>query len=196
MAANQTFTVAGLVANNAGSFGTLVKTGAGTLALTSSGAINLGGTTLEFNGALLVNNGTINGTTNVNFGSVAKGVGTYGVVNVDRGGVYAPGNSPGVSNAAAVHFDSSPTVVGGPTLMIELAGIAPGTGYDQLHVTGQLSLGGTLAVSLIDGFTPAAGNSFDILDWGSLSGDVFDDQSADAQRARVEHFAALHDRRA
>ena len=54
--------------------------------------------------------------------------------------------------------------------MIELAGTAAGTAYDQLHVTGPLALGGTLAVSIIDGFTPAAGNSFDILDWGSLSG--------------------------
>jgi hypothetical protein len=33
-----------------------------------------------------------------------------------------------------------------------------------------LSLGGRLEVSLIEGFTPAAGNSFDILDWGTLSG--------------------------
>ena len=33
-----------------------------------------------------------------------------------------------------------------------------------------LSLGGTLKVSLINGFQPLAGNSFDILDWGTLSG--------------------------
>jgi hypothetical protein len=33
-----------------------------------------------------------------------------------------------------------------------------------------LSLGSTLQVSLINGFKPVAGNTFDILDWGSLSG--------------------------
>jgi hypothetical protein len=33
-----------------------------------------------------------------------------------------------------------------------------------------LSLGGTLAVSLINSFTPAAGNSFDILDWNTRTG--------------------------
>jgi hypothetical protein len=33
-----------------------------------------------------------------------------------------------------------------------------------------LTLDGTLAVLLINGFSPTAGNSFDILDWGSLSG--------------------------
>jgi hypothetical protein len=134
------------------------------------GAINLGSQTLELNGGLLVNNGTVSGTTNVNFGAVAKGAGAYGVVNVNQGGVYAPGNSPGISTAASVLFDNAPTIVAGPTLMIELAGVAPGTGYDQLHVTGNLSLGGTLAVSLINGFTPVAGSSFDILDWGALSG--------------------------
>ena len=127
-------------------------------------------TSIELNGGLLVNNGTISGITDVNYGSLAKGTGVYGVVNVGQGGVYAPGNSPGIVTAAAVHFDNTPVTSGAPVLQIELAGIAPGTQYDQLHVTGQLSLGGTLEVSLVDGFAPAAGNTFDILDWGTLSG--------------------------
>jgi PEP-CTERM motif-containing protein len=123
------------------------------------------------NGGLLVNNGTITGTTDVNYGSLAKGTGVYGVVNVNQGGMYAPGNSPGIVTAAAVNFDNTPVNSGAPVLQIELAGTTPGTGYDQLHVTGQLSLGGTLQVLLVNpSFTPAAGNSFDILDWGSLSG--------------------------
>jgi hypothetical protein len=33
-----------------------------------------------------------------------------------------------------------------------------------------LTLGGTLNVSLINGFSPTLGNSFDILDWGALTG--------------------------
>ena len=37
-------------------------------------------------------------------------------------------------------------------------------------MAGQLLLGGALAVSFINGFTPLASNSFDILDWGALSG--------------------------
>ena len=37
-------------------------------------------------------------------------------------------------------------------------------------MAGALSVGGTLNVSLINGFSPAAGQSFDILNWGSLSG--------------------------
>jgi hypothetical protein len=39
-----------------------------------------------------------------------------------------------------------------------------------LIVAGALSLGGVLDVTLINGFTPSAGQSFNILDWGSLAG--------------------------
>jgi hypothetical protein len=55
-------------------------------------------------------------------------------------------------------------------LDIQLGGTSVGTQYDKLNVAGQLSLGGTLAVSLINSFHPAVGNTFDILDWNSLSG--------------------------
>jgi hypothetical protein len=130
----------------------------------------VGSTTIELNGGLLVNNGIITGTTDVNYGSLAKGIGTYGVVNVGQGGVYAPGNSPGIVTASAVNFDSTPVSSGAATLQIELAGTTPGSEYDQLHVTGQLSLGGLLQVVLLPGFTPAINNRFDIMDWGTLSG--------------------------
>ena len=149
----------------------MVLGGGSRTTINSGGAINLtGGTMIELNGGLLVNNGTISGTTDVNYGSLAKGSGVYGVVNVNQGGIYAPGNSPGISTAAAVTFDNTPVSSGAPVLQIELAGIAPGTQYDQLHVTGQLSLGGILQISLLNAFAPAAGNTFDILDWGTLSG--------------------------
>ena len=56
------------------------------------------------------------------------------------------------------------------TVQIEIGGTTPGTQYDQLHVTGQLALGGTLNVSVINSFNLAAGNLFDFLDWGSVNG--------------------------
>jgi hypothetical protein len=62
------------------------------------------------------------------------------------------------------------TLVGGTSLSMELGGATAGTQYDQLHVGGELSIGGILAVSLINGFVPAVGSSFDLLDWGTLSG--------------------------
>jgi hypothetical protein len=53
---------------------------------------------------------------------------------------------------------------------MELGGSTVGTGYDKIHVDGQLSVGGVLSVSLINGFAPAAWTTFDLLDWGSLAG--------------------------
>jgi hypothetical protein len=55
-------------------------------------------------------------------------------------------------------------------LFIEIGGTTVGSQFDQVHVTGQLALDGTLNVSLINSFTPVIGNSFDILDWTTLSG--------------------------
>ena len=154
------------------SFANLVAGGGSRTTVNAGGTIDLlVGSQLDLNGGLLVNNGTINGSVNVNYGSLAKGTGTYGVVNVNTGGVYSPGNSPGISTAAAVTLDSTAAGTNGsPVLAIELAGSSPGTQYDQLHVTGQLSLSGTLQVSLINGFVPVAGQTFDILDWGTRSG--------------------------
>ncbi len=151
--------------------GNLANGGGSRTTVNSGGIIVLmDGSELDLNGALLVNNGTINGTVNVHDGSLAKGAGVYQNVIVTDRGTYAPGNSTGVSTASSVAFDNTPTSSGGPTLEIELTGTAPGAEYDQLHVTGQLSLGGTLAVSLINNSAPATGSLFDILDWGSLIG--------------------------
>jgi hypothetical protein len=173
------FLNSGVLTINSGStlynFGTnLVNGGGSRTTVNPGGVINLnagGSTQIDLNGALLVNNGTITGgAVNVYYGSLAKGTGMYGVVNVFDGGIYAPGNSPGISTAAAVTFDNAPFTTGGPALQIEIAGTTAGTQYDRLNVTGQLSLAGTLQVALTDGFSPAAGNSFDILNWSTLSG--------------------------
>ena len=46
-----------------------------------------------------------------------------------------------------------------------------GTQYDQLRVGGSATLDGTLNVSLANGFTPADLDSFQVLTFGSRSGD-------------------------
>ena len=78
---------------------TLVSFGGGIVTVMPGGQINPaadgGGETLDLHGSLLVNNGTVNGVTNVYFGSLAQGAGVYGPVNVYNGGKFKPGNSPG-----------------------------------------------------------------------------------------------------
>lgn len=57
------------------------------------------------------------------------------------------------------------------TLDIEIGGLTPCTGYDRFTVQQHLTLNGAkLRVTIINGFALAAGQSFDVLDWGTLSG--------------------------
>jgi hypothetical protein len=81
-------------------------------------------------------------------------------------GVVAPGNSPGcVTDQGNVVFE------GGASLQIELGGTTPCTGYDQYTVNLSLTLHSpTLNVTLFNGYLPKAGDSFDILNWGTLTG--------------------------
>ena len=92
------------------------------------------------------------------------GGGTGGGDIIFKGDI-RPGNSP-----ATVEFENKVALGTGATLHIEVGGTLPGLQYDQVQVTGSLSLDGTLAVSLINGFSPALGNTFDILDWMSRTG--------------------------
>lgn len=81
-------------------------------------------------------------------------------------GKVSPGNSPGcVTDHGNVTFEGS------AWLEIELGGATACTGYDQYTVNLSLRLNGpTLRVLLISGFVPAAGQRFDVLNWGTLTG--------------------------
>jgi hypothetical protein len=80
-------------------------------------------------------------------------------------GEHRPGNRP-----APVKIGGAVFYGGRSSLDLETGGMAAGSQFDKVAVAGQLSVGGTLSVPLIIGFTPAAGQSFDLLDWGTLSG--------------------------
>jgi hypothetical protein len=74
----------------------------------------------------------------------------------------APGLSPGLLAVNGNYIQRA-----GGTLQIELGGLTAGTQYDRLAITGEATLGGTLNVSLLGGFRPAVGDSFQILTFGS-----------------------------
>lgn len=56
------------------------------------------------------------------------------------------------------------------TSTMELGGTARGTQYDAINVAGKLTFGGTLQVTLFNGFNPALGDSFNLFDWGTTAG--------------------------
>ena len=91
--------------------------------------------------------------------SLLGGGGAVGAVAAPAGAIIPgliPGPSAGLLAAGSVAFSGS------AQLQVELNGLAPGTGYDQLSVTGSVSLGG-VPLRLAVGFTPEAGAVFTIM---------------------------------
>lgn len=113
----------------------------------------------------LINNGHIIGNSaaqRITLPGYVKGVGTFD--NVIFTGTFAPGLSPTSLVAGSVALSNT------STLLMELGGTSPGSGYDQILSSGTLALDGVLQLALINGFTPAAGQSFNLFDWSSASG--------------------------
>ena len=116
----------------------LVNGGGAKMIVNHDGHVVLaGGTSLDLNGSLLVNNGVITGPTNVNYGSLAKGAGIYGAINITDGGRFSPGNSPGLATSGATTWNA------GGNYVVEIgdAGGVAGEGWDKWLINGQLDLG-------------------------------------------------------
>jgi fibronectin-binding autotransporter adhesin len=142
-------TFSGIITGSGG----LAKSGAGTLTL--SGLNDYSGSTSVTAGNLIVGDGTSGSAANSAFtisgtGSLS-GSGTIGALTVSIGGTVAPGNSPGILHTGDFELD-------GGTLLVELNGTSAGSQYDQIHVTGTVTLDGLLSLSM--GFTPAENNLF------------------------------------
>jgi len=58
-------------------------------------------------------------------------------------------------------------------LNVEIGGTAAGT-FDKLAVTGTATLFGALNISLVNGFIPTSGNTFQILTCSSLQNSSFE----------------------
>ncbi len=154
--------------NGGGTFlntGTLIKSGGLDVSSFSSqwkvnnnngGAIKVASGELEFS--------TLENAQN----AVIQGVGIIDVPsNFTNNGIVAPGNSAGTLSYIG-NFLPSVTAV----LDVQLGGVNE-TDYDKLNVTGSAKLNGTLKVSLINGFIPAAGDSFVVLTTTSAITDSF-----------------------
>jgi hypothetical protein len=134
------------------SFSTFNKIGTSTWTLTGTGT---DGWTVE-QGTLQVD-GTI-GNATVDSGGTLDGTGTTGAVTVDSGGTLAPGDDPGTINTGNLDLQT------GSALSIEIEGASAGAGgFDQVVVNGSVTVGGTLSASLLNGFTPTAGETFEII---------------------------------
>jgi autotransporter-associated beta strand protein len=79
-------------------------------------------------------------------GGTLGGNGTVGDV-VATSGAVAPGNSPGILHATDV------TLNAGSSLDIQIDGVTPGTGYDQLLVSGTTTINGA-SLNITSSVTP------------------------------------------
>jgi hypothetical protein len=115
----------------------------GTLSTTGAGAIHINGGNVFGNGGNFSGNTTDGGTFNI--GDKILTAGTETVT-----GTYTQNS--------------------GGALDIDIGGTTKGTQFDQLTISSAASLNGTLNLDLINSFVPTVGETFDILNAGSVAG--------------------------
>ena len=115
---------------------------------------HFGGGDYNINSAMLGGNGAIFSTINLNSGTIAPG----------------DGSTTGSLSATGAVFDDQ------SKLTIEIASI---NDFDQLFLNGSMSVesGATLELVLLNGFVPAVGDQFNIINFASSTGE-FDTSSA------------------
>lgn len=133
-----------------------IRTGA-SINVTNPSAVNIAEIILQ-GGEFIVDSYTV--ASGLNF----TGSGTI-EANLINSGTVSPGSSPGTITVTGDYTQQSDG-----TLAIELGGTTPDTEHDQLAVSGAVTLGGALNVTLINEFSPELGDSFTIMTYGSVSG--------------------------
>jgi len=135
------------------------------LYIRSNSSVNVSGAQSVNAGEIILQGGTfISNSLSIPSGETYSGTGTL-QTDLVNAGILSPGTSPGI-----ITVDGDYTQEATGVLEIELDGTTPGSEHDQLNVSGAANLGGTLNVSLLDEFSPSAGDSFTILTFGSRAG--------------------------
>ncbi|MEX2178131.1 MAG: hypothetical protein WD801_05445 [Gemmatimonadaceae bacterium] len=131
------------------------------------GRLELTGSYSQTGGAFRYHGATVTGSGAATFSGVRfSGFGTWGrTLPLTGASVLAPGASPG---RFAISGDYSPSTT--TVTEIELAGGEPGTGYDQITVTGTARFLGSLSVTLTDGFVPHPCQTFHVVTYGTRTG--------------------------
>ena len=145
--------------------GVLESAAGSTMQVTLAAIANTGGT-IKVDGTMPVpGNFTVNGGTLSGAGTIS------GNVSLGPSATTQPGDAP-LAGILAINGNGGGNYTQGATdvLNIVIGGATPGTQYSQLNITGAANLNGTFNVTLANGFTPAAGAQFTILNAASVTG--------------------------
>src|SRR5262249_23299256 len=148
---------------------------AGNLTIGSSSTFAVTGAYFQTGGATGLAGGTLASTIADIRDSTLSGSGTINGDVVTAGKIDWGGD--GTSGILTINGNFIQTRDG--VLAMGLGGLIQGSQYDLLRVSGAAVLDGTLAVNLINGFSPQLGNSFRILTFGSRAGDFATDSFPD-----------------
>ena len=143
--------------------GGIAKRGAGTLTFTGNNTYT--GNTRIYDGTF-VNNGQIRSpaSTVIYAGATLGGNGfQQGNLFVLANATLAPSQAAG-QTAARLTLGGTFSLATNALLSVNIVGTAPATGYDQILVSGAVTLGGNLRVMLAGGFTPTLNESFTLID--------------------------------
>jgi len=154
--------------------GTLNASGLTTIAngatmIAQGGTLNAAGGTIDIFGIFQAGAGAVTaGTMNVQAGGTLNGTGTVNANVNNVAGTVAPGTSPG-------NLTINGNYTQGPAgwLTVDIGGTAPGTQYDQLIVTGNVMLDGTLNVAPMNNYLPAGNEIYTIIQSGGTVSGAF-----------------------
>ena len=140
----------------------LRKAGGGSLTLASANPLTTTGGTFVDGGTLQLSTTLAASPLTVNSGGTLTGNGTATAsASAASGGVIAPG--PGV---ATLRFGADLAMASGSVFDAEITSAVT---TDRLAITGALTMNGTVRVTLA-GYSPVAGDSFDLVDAASVTG--------------------------
>lgn len=146
--------------------GGLIKTGGGVLDLTSRNSSTYTGATNVDAGTLMVQGALAGSLVTVGPAGTLQGTGTINAPVLVQGALQPGAAQPGTLTLGATNLTLSSNAV----VTLELGGLFS---FDRVAGIDQLTLDGTIAVSLFDGFTPTAGDSFQLFDFASVNAASF-----------------------
>jgi predicted outer membrane repeat protein len=143
------------------------------IVLGSGGYLDVPGFEVDADGILTLREGVLvfAGTTRIRDGGRFGGDG--GMVSdvwLD-GGIVGPDGQLSISGDIYGWGSSNAGSGSMGSMVFDIAGYAPGTGYDQLQVSGTAHLGGALVVKFDSDFAVQIGDTFDVLSSGAIDGE-------------------------